>query len=238
VPLPFIAKGERSFRDATTIEFGCAEKDATVFYETKNQLNKEAPKSYQSPISITQSTTFSFWAIQNKTKQSSDTIIASFSKIPVNRSITLKNKYAPQYSAGGDRALIDFVRGNKNYHTGSWQGYEGVDCEVVIDLENEKNITKIGVGVLQDHNAWIFAPTEVQFLVSNDNVHFEPFYNFKNEIEEQAEGAIVKDYSVEKMGKARYIKVIAKNRGFCPEWHKGAKDKGKAWIFLDEITVE
>ena len=70
------------------------------------------------------------------------------------------------------------------------------------------------------------------------NVHFEPFYNFKNEIEEQAEGAIVKDYSVEKTGKARYIKVIAKNRGFCPEWHKGAKDKGKAWIFLDEITVE
>ena len=36
--------------------------------------------------------------------------------------------------------------------------------------------------------------------------------------------------------KARYIKIIAKNSGNCPDWHKGAGEK--SWIFADEIVVE
>jgi hypothetical protein len=50
----------------------------------------------------------------------------------------------------------------------------------------------------------------------------------------------LKDFKTPKLNniKARYIKVNAINRGFCPAWHKGAEYKGKAWIFADEIEVE
>ena len=34
----------------------------------------------------------------------------------------------------------------------------------------------------------------------------------------------------------RFVRVRARNRGVCPEWHKGAG--GKAWIFADEIIIE
>jgi hexosaminidase len=35
---------------------------------------------------------------------------------------------------------------------------------------------------------------------------------------------------------ARFVKVRAVNISVCPSWHKGAG--GKAWVFVDEITVE
>ncbi len=234
VPIPFVAKGERNFMNSAAIELGCADKDAVISYI----LGAETAKSYTTKIDVSQSSKLTFWAYNPKTKQVSDTVSAAFTKIPVNRAIAIKNKYAPQYAAGGDNALIDFIKGEKNYHTGAWQGYEGVDCEVVIDLLKETNLTSIGVGVLQDQNAWIFAPTSVEFFISNDNVNFESFHTFKNEIDEHLDAATTQHYSIKKAGKARYVKVVAKNRGFCPDWHKGAEDEGKAWIFLDEISIE
>jgi len=35
--------------------------------------------------------------------------------------------------------------------------------------------------------------------------------------------------------KARYVKVIGKNLGKCPEWHEGHGQD--CWIFTDEIVV-
>ena len=50
------------------------------------------------------------------------------------------------------------------------------------------------------------------------------------------EGSI-KDFSKSLEGiEARFVKVFAKNIGVCPDWHVSAG--GKAWIFVDEITVK
>ena len=37
---------------------------------------------------------------------------------------------------------------------------------------------------------------------------------------------------------ARYIKIVAKNLGDLPKWHLGSPHQGKAWVFIDEITVK
>jgi len=34
----------------------------------------------------------------------------------------------------------------------------------------------------------------------------------------------------------RFLKIRARNIVVCPTWHKGAG--GKAWLFLDEVTVQ
>jgi predicted alpha-1,2-mannosidase len=234
IPLPFVAKGEKSFLDKTSVELGCASKSATIYY----QINQKSVQTYQQPIVIHENSNIKFWVKDNQTNKNTDTLFSDFFKIPVHRSIKLINKYAPQYAAGGENALIDFLKGGKNYHVGSWQGYEGVDCEAIIDLQQQQNIKQIKVGVLQDQNAWIFAPTEIQTFISNDGITFTPFQTEAVNIDEKAEGTIIKDVIINKLGNTRYLKVIAKNRGFCPDWHKGAAWKGKAWIFLDEVGIE
>ena len=35
---------------------------------------------------------------------------------------------------------------------------------------------------------------------------------------------------------ARYVKLIAKNPGPCPDWHPGAGSP--SWVFVDEIVIE
>lgn len=235
IPVPFVSQGERSFKDKTTLAFGCADKNASLYYKILDDKNYYR---YTRPFEINETGTFKIWAVHNTSKQLSDTATATFFKIPVNRTITLKNKYAPQYAAGGDNALIDFIKGGKNYHTGTWQGYQEVDCEAIVDLEHKKNINTITVGVLQDQNAWIFAPTVIEFYISNDGNDFEHLQTIKVDIDEHQDGTIIKDIVSSKATKARYVKIIAKNRGLCPTWHKGAAHQGKAWIFLDEIEIK
>ena len=134
-------------------------------------------------------------------------------------------------------ALIDGQRGGLNFRTGSWQGYQGVDFEVTIDLGMRKELCNIGVSFLQDQGSWIFMPEEVKFYISQDSKDYLAVGAVKNDVLDTLSGAVIKDFAREGIkGKGRYIKIQAVNRGICPEWHVGAGDK--AWIFVDEITIE
>jgi predicted alpha-1,2-mannosidase len=237
-PLPFVKKGERSFMKNTSVELGCADRNTKIFYTLDGSEPNDKSLIYTQPILLDQTTTVKFVAEKTILEGQVKVQKSTFSKIPVERKITLKNKYAPQYSAGGDNALIDFIKGNKNYHTGAWQGYEGIDCEAMIDLGSEQPFSKISIGVLQDQNAWIFAPKEIEIFISTDNLTFLPFSNISNSINEHEEDTVVKDFFTEKKGKARFVKIVVKNRGLCPAWHKAAAFNGKSWIFLDEIRIE
>ena len=149
----------------------------------------------------------------------------------------MKTKYAPQYAAGGDLALVDFIRGGADFRTGSWQGYEGVNLEAIIDLGEVQNIGTISAGFLQDQGSWIFMPVKVEFYLSSDGKEYTKTTSVDNNISEHESGSARKDFSAEFKGKnARYVKVIAINRGTCPDWHPGAGSK--AWIFADEILIE
>ena len=58
----------------------------------------------------------------------------------------------------------------------------------------------------------------------------------KNEIPTYHGKKSIKTFKTEKLNtNARYIRVVAKNRSVCPEWHKNAGKE--AWLFLDEVLI-
>jgi hypothetical protein len=68
-------------------------------------------------------------------------------------------------------------------------------------------------------------------------VHFKKLGTVKNNTDPKQSGGIVKDFSLRiPRQKIRYLHVVAKNRGICPDWHKGAGEP--AWIMVDEIWVK
>ena len=159
-----------------------------------------------------------------------------FKHTPVG-SITLRTKYAPQYTGGGDQALADGLRGQKDFHLGAWQGYEADDIDAVLDLGSVKEINEAGLSCLQDNNAWIFFPTTVSFSFSTDGTAYANERIVANRIPPEKDGTLLNTFGVENLAlRARYIRVHAKNLTVCPPWHKGAG--GKAWIFADEIVVK
>ncbi|MBA7648813.1 hypothetical protein ES703_56603 [subsurface metagenome] len=155
----------------------------------------------------------------------------------IGRKIKYKYPYNERYTGGGDFALVDGIRGTKNIRGGHWQGYEGDDLEVVVDLGEITTISKISVGFLQVRDSWIFLPIFVEYTLSKDRNEIEAIGFIKNDIPMDKGGVILKDFTLElPETKARLVKIKAKNIGVCPQWHRGAGDK--AWLFADEIIVE
>ena len=160
----------------------------------------------------------------------------SFKKIAEGRNIKVKHPYSDQYDGGGDIALIDLQRGNDNFRVGMWQGYYGVDLDATVDLREVTDISRVAGSFLQDQGSWIFMPTEVEFFVSTDGRSFKSIGTVENEVDPETDEAIIQELDIRKKFKARYVRMVAKNIGICPEWHVGAGEK--AWIFCDEIVIE
>jgi predicted alpha-1,2-mannosidase len=235
MPVPFVGRGSRTFIDTTSITLGSIIGGSEIYYTLDGSMPSTESSKFETPITINETTVLKAFAVKNG-MPASRVIHSEFYKIPIGRKISLNTTYANQYSAGGDLALIDFIRGPLNFRTGAWQGYEGVDLDAVIDLGNIQLISKIEIGFLQDIGAWIFLPQNVDFSVSTDGKNFQLISSNKNDISEKDSQVQIKNFKSTLATKARYIKVVAKNRGTCPDWHWGAGQK--AWIFADEIVIE
>lgn len=163
-------------------------------------------------------------------------IAAQFTKMDGSRSIYLESNYANQYSAGGDNALIDGLRDGPDFRTGEWQGYEGQDLVAMVDLGEVKKLNRAGLSLLQDQKSWIFLPSEVTISWSTNRRQWSS-RTISQEVDLKAEGGSAYELWTEVLGKkARYISIVAKSSGPCPDWHVGKG--GKTWIFADEILIE
>lgn len=151
--------------------------------------------------------------------------------------IQYNSSFSNLYTGGGDQALLDGKRGTLNYKDGLWQGFLKKDMEVVIDLGEAVTVNSVTAGFLQDQGTWIFLPLEVSVSLSlsgSDEIQ---------RLSSTADDALkpgprkIRDLTANFGGvKARYVKIIAKNPGLCPAWHKGS---GKpAWIFCDEVIID
>ncbi|MGD9346488.1 MAG: GH92 family glycosyl hydrolase [Candidatus Aminicenantes bacterium] len=235
-PVPFIASGDRTFSKFTEMVLDSLTPDAVIHFTLDGSEPTLRSPLFKQPVRLSRSSTVKAMAAKEG-QDPSFVMAATFTRITHNRRITLKNAYSSQYSAGGDFALIDTIRGTDDFRTGTWQGYHGVDLEAVVDLGRKEYIRRLFVGFLQDQNSWIFMPLEVEFAVSDDGQNFRIIGISTNDIPPEKEGAIRKDFSVSFQPiQSRFVRIKAKNRKKCPSWHEGADNK--AWIFADEIVIE
>lgn len=236
VPVPYVKTGSRAFRGAQEVALGCADTSAVIHFTLNGNEPSNMSLNYDKPIKIESNVRLRMVALHNNNQ--SLKAEAQFTRINSNlKVVRYANPYNPQYTARGDEALINGLRGGNDFRTGDWQGFEGVDLDVVLDLGAPTALNRISIGFLQDENAWIFYPVEVVYEISDDGVTFRPLGKATNPVAQDAKGTLVRDFSVEGGGlKARYLRVVGKSAGMCPAWHKGAGFK--CWIFADEVVVE
>ena len=235
---PIISVERYVFYDSLVVSITHPNPDAVIYYafdmtDPTAGTIRSASK-YEGPFVIKATTEVNAVAVVDY--NSSLVVTGSFKKIDAGRTISIKYPYSNQYDAGGNIALIDLQRGNDNFRVGMWQGYHGVDVDATIDLGEVSSITRLAGSFLQDQNSWIFMPTQVEFFISTDGKDFKSVGVIENEIAEDAEDAVIQELDLNKRMKARYVRMVAKNRGICPDWHVGAGEK--AWVFCDEIIIE
>lgn len=225
-----IKSTSKIFKDSALITISTDQKNTNIFY----RLNTEKKfKKYNDKIVIKQTTKVTTYAISDNGKKS---LITEETFYKAKYDIVSNSTFDERYSADGLYALVDGVYGTKKFDDGRWQGYHGNDIDIVIDLGEIKNLKSVSVNFLRNIPAYIFLPQEIILSISNDGKNFETVYSFKEELKNENE-TIIKNYKAEFENiKCKYIKLYAKNIGTCPDWHIGKGDK--AWLFIDEITIE
>jgi predicted alpha-1,2-mannosidase len=232
-PAPFIAEGDVAFKKETRVTLSVASEGSEIFYS----INDSEYQKYRDTFIISEESHLKTYA--EKDGKRSSTLATKFYKINPNVSINLKSEYANQYNGGGNNALIDGIRGARDFRTGAWQGYQDTDLVAIVDLGKVQPIDSIRVNFLQDQRSWIFYPTQVECYVSDSPTFYKNLPTQHIASETPSDDSEIKTIQFGMNGySARYVKIIAKNLGDLPKWHLGAPFNGKAWIFVDEIEIE
>ena len=234
VIVPTINTDSDTFFDSLMVSMTHPVEGVKIYYTVDGSDPRENGQVYEQPLCLRQNAMVRAAAEQDG--HWSQPIDAQYYLIDANRSVKLVNMYNEQYAAGGLKALIDHQRGGENFRTGSWQGYYGVDLIATVDLGQSKRINRLAGSFLQEIYSWIWMPTEVEYFVSDDGKNFRSVGKVKNEVPIDADGAFIQEMEVRPRTNARYVKMVAKTIGTCPEGHVGAGQK--AWIFCDELVIE
>lgn len=228
---PFIASGDVAFKNNTIISLDVADRNATIYYSIDN----DEYKKYETPLNISEAVLIKTYA--EKDGKKSATLSTQLFKIDPNMHLTLGTQYANEYSASGNDALIDGIKGARDFRTGAWQGYSNQNLDATVALGKEKQVTTIATNFLQDQGSWIFYPTEVTCWVSVDGKNYTPVGTQKIDADAPSEEIAIKTTTFEVNKKITHLKITAKNLGPVPQWHLGHPYDGKAWVFVDEIEI-
>ncbi len=153
------------------------------------------------------------------------------------KKIILTNPASGKYPGDGAFTLVNGVINAKGLgKSREFLGFEGADCELVIDLGAKMEFKEIVVYSFTQIASWIYPPRSTEFTLSDDGINFrsadttvfsdiEPYMKRKSRMR----GLHDEIFS------ARYIKIFIRNYGIIPQQNPGGGNK--PWLFLDEIEV-
>ncbi len=244
IPAPIIEAKSKTFLDNMEVTLSFAyeglkqEFPAKIYYTLDGSEPDSTDILYQKPIILSKTATITAIAFRSKTRIS-PSVSATFHQIPKGRQVSLMNcKPNSQYYAGGEMALIDGIRGQANWRTGDWMGFQGQDFEAVLDLGKEQDIHSLSAGFLQDVGSWIVMPKMVEFWIAGEDRNYVKAAEISHNISDRETENLIHDFVYKRdfSKKVRFVKVKAKSYGNLPAWHLGAG--GESFIFIDEIMVE
>jgi len=149
----------------------------------------------------------------------------------INQPVSLT--YRPQGNFNADASiLVNGLTGTHRYNDNQWLGFSKDDFEAVVDLKTLQNVSRISVNILKYHWQRMWEPTQLQFLASNDGINYREVYR----TDKFPVNGINSVKATLTPFKARFIKVMAQNKGIIPPGEYGAG--AKAWLMVDEIVVE
>jgi hexosaminidase len=161
-----------------------------------------------------------------------DTVEAN---LVTHKPITLRQQPAEQYTYEGASLLNDGNLGRGAYNSGRWLGFCGYPLDAVIDLEQPAEMQHVRFHALVNKGAWIYNPSQVKVLVSDDGETFREVAQKDIPIStwEDRDGIFAYEVDFEPVT-AKFVEVVISGYDL-PEDHSGFGNP--AWIFVDEIEV-
>jgi hexosaminidase len=207
-----------------------------VYYTTDGSEPTTSSIKYEGPISIDKSLSVTAASFVKGEKAGKNSTVDFKLHKATAKTISYTKQPSDKYKGSSEITLINSLRGTRNFTDGKWQGFEGEDLEVIIDLQSEQSLTKVTTGCLHQTGSWIFLPKKVEVTTSIDGKNFTEAVTTMNKVPLQSKAQLVNLVVDLNNVKARYVKVKVINQGEVPIWHSASG--GSSWLFVDEIVVE
>ena len=143
------------------------------------------------------------------------------------KTIKYTSPYAPQYTAGGDSALVDGLRGGWTYGDKRWQGFLNTDMDITVDLGEVKEISSIAAEFMQLSGPYVWLPREVIISISEDGNTFTEQARLHTDVPTTEDRVVFRTYEWDGKASARYVRYQALSNGI-----EGG------WLFTDEIVIK
>ncbi len=236
--VPYVLADRDIFRDRQEVDLASAEPGAAVY----RSINGGPFEIHDSPLTLNESTTLKLYAELDGRR--SPTVEAELHRMPNDWRVTTAHEPNASYTAGGPDALIDGLRGETNWRTGRWQGYQLTDFEATVDLGEVRPLRRAGANFLQDIKSWIWFPTTVTISVAErPDGPFDDIAELGHDISDGSDGSNFDHIEILELiseplvdVEARFVRFHARNYGSIPEWHPGYG--GLSFIFVDELVLE
>lgn len=156
--------------------------------------------------------------------------------LATHKPITLRQQPVEKYAYEGAAQLVDGALGRGAYNSGRWLGFCGYALDAVVDLEQAVEMKRVRFHALTNKGAWVYNPSQVKVLVSDDGENFREVGGKEFPISTWADrdGIFAYELELEPLT-TRYVEVVIEGRDL-PEDHSGYGNP--AWLFVDEIEIE
>ncbi|NVO19425.1 MAG: alpha-N-acetylglucosaminidase C-terminal domain-containing protein [Bacteroidetes bacterium] len=162
---------------------------------------------------------------------------ASIIRLPVSFGKTVDVSPVPSIKyPEHNECLTDGLFGTTDFHAGHWLSFEGENMNATIDLMSSLKVKKVTINYLENASSCIYGPTAVVILTSTDGKSFTQAYSYDLPNQYNTSATLKNFTAPIPITDARFIRVTLYNMGTCPE--KSNCAGRKAWLFVDEITVE
>lgn len=212
--------------------------DREIYYTTDGSEPDKSSKIYKEPFEIERSC-----IVKAACFEDNEDLIVSEKYILYHKGMghfkklnSVAGNYRPEYSGGGDDALLNGLLGSNDYKDGNWQGFYGDDCDIELDFGKKESLNSIRINFITNPYDWILMPKVMTVYTSDNGIHYKMFRSFYigEEVESSKTSIISKSVNIKGLS-SRFIRIIIENPGFIPQ---GLPGYNKAsWMFLDEIII-
>jgi len=223
------------FSEDFTLRLSSPTEGSSIYFSLDGTPPDTSAMRYKNPVTVRESALLRAIAVKDGAIHSPE-LKVELSRITTFKAIEFSTPFSEKYTAQGPLTLGNGKTGSPDFFDMEWLGWEGEDFEALIDMGQTVSVKQLTAGFLNNIQSWIFLPVQVEFYVSEDGTTYRMAGTVENEMPVRNEEKFRKDFILPHDGPVRYIKVRAESIKTCPDWHPGAGEK--AWLFIDEITIE
>jgi len=232
--VPSIQAENIFFKSSTRVPYSDLGNGVSLRYTINKGQSPEESVIFDSDLHVSESSVFYFQAYGDNVVASKPQELRVYKLGETVAKISEASECTKPYE-GSVEILLDGTKGNNNFRSGKWLGYQKPVVEFFVELAEPSNLNGLAISTLQDQGAWIFAPEkiEVEFYLSNGEVVKKSEFFEEAGVNSKSGMKFLEVGGVEEVSEIK-LKIYSLNE--IPSWHPG---KGTPpWLFLDEIILQ